>query len=59
MEADKCDKCDSPKPLHSVGDKRICCRCYVVDGNPPADWHPVCMDEYRKKFPLDSRDSLR
>lgn len=28
---------------------RLCCKCYVQAGNPPADWHLGCMREYGKE----------
>lgn len=41
--------------LHETGTGAYCCRCYVVAGNPPADWHPVCMLIYnaRKGIPVE------
>ena len=45
----KCDKCKEKFANHRFGDGRhLCCECYVKEGNPPADWHPVCMETYRK-----------
>jgi hypothetical protein len=32
--------------MHWVGDTEMCCECYVKAGNPPADWHLVCMATY-------------
>lgn len=31
---------DNPKTTYQ------CCECYVREGNPPADWHPLCMSVY-------------
>ena len=37
---------------HYFGDDTgMCCRCYVLDGHPPADWHIECMTTYRKNGP--------
>ncbi len=45
---------------HSIGardniTRYLCCRCYVAEGHPPADWHPSCMVMYfeRNKSPID------
>jgi hypothetical protein len=24
----------------------LCCKCYIAGGNPPADWHVECMQEF-------------
>lgn len=34
--------------MHSVGERRLCCECYVKEDNPPADWHPECMKTYEE-----------
>jgi hypothetical protein len=26
----------------------LCCSCWVKEGNPPADWHPMCMEAKRE-----------
>jgi len=26
----------------------MCCECYVLAGNPPADWHQGCMKTYNE-----------
>lgn len=36
------------KTSHTVGGKRMCCKCYVEAGNAPADWHSECMRTYAK-----------
>lgn len=43
-----CSNCNERKPSHESGNNvdgvtRLCCICYVVAGNPPADWHTYCM----------------
>jgi len=43
-----CQKCLKNKASHSVGNRELCCECYVKEGNPPADWHPKCMETYKK-----------
>lgn len=47
------DKCECGKiSSHTVFEKgkrkRLCCKCYVQAGNPPADWHRGCMQEAGK-----------
>jgi hypothetical protein len=27
----------------------LCCRCYIDDGNPPADWHPECVAAFEAR----------
>jgi len=29
---------------HVFGKLHQCCTCWVAAGNPPADWHPGCVD---------------
>lgn len=37
-------RCVCGKPSnHLIGTISMCCRCYVLAGNPPADWHSECM----------------
>jgi hypothetical protein len=43
-----CHKCHERPANHTVGDIRLCCECYVKDGNAPADWHIACMKAYEK-----------
>lgn len=44
---------------HSVmfggGDFWMCCRCHVLDGNSPADWHPECIKAAMEKGAEDQR----
>lgn len=44
--------CSCGKPAsHTIygGVKKFqCCECYVKAGNPPADWHSLCMATYNK-----------
>ncbi len=37
-----CSVCGEPSS-HWVGERRLCCRCYVKQGNPPSDWHEGCV----------------
>jgi len=45
---DACDKCGKRQYMHSVGPEALCCRCFVLAGHPPADWHSVCMATERE-----------
>lgn len=45
-----CTKCGN-HPASHFGSRCLCCRCYVGEGNPPADWHPVCMQAYAERKP--------
>ncbi len=46
-----CDTCHKNPPSHDLygvlNKRQLCCRCYVREGNLPADWHPDCMNEWR------------
>lgn len=44
-----CDVCGENPSNHMVGDRRLCCKCYVEEGNAPADWHRGCMEANQKK----------
>jgi len=33
--------------------KRLCCKCYVQAGNPPADWHDGCMHEAKASAAIE------
>lgn len=53
----KCTKCNERGANHSVHkwwetpkDQYLCCKCYVEQGNTPADWHPLCMETYSKEI---------
>lgn len=43
-----CDVCGEHQSMHhsSKPPHEQCCGCYVKAGNPPADWHTVCMRTY-------------
>jgi len=41
-----CGKCHKHQAMHHQGSKHLCCECWVREGNPPADWHSVCMKVY-------------
>jgi hypothetical protein len=43
-----CDKCKERSEMHHIGDRKLCCTCYVKEGFPPADWHPTCMEAYKR-----------
>lgn len=48
-----CDECETNFASHTIrcpGEKtkHLCCRCYVQDGNAPADWHPLCMEAHSR-----------
>ena len=43
-----CDNHPKEKYMHRAGEKRLCCKCYIEAGYPPADWHPKCMAAYAK-----------
>jgi hypothetical protein len=45
VHEDACDNCGEHQAMHH-GEKDLCCKCYVEAGNPPADWHRVCMETY-------------
>jgi len=49
---DICCQCCRRPASHSTSihghTLRRCCECYVKDGNPPADWHPLCMITYNQ-----------
>lgn len=46
-----CDTCGKKIPQHSTyfngSTTNQCCQCYVLDGNSPSDWHPLCMSTHR------------
>lgn len=48
MEKKLCDKCGKTISSHTVGDRRLCCKCYVGEDNPPAEWHRGCMEAYNQ-----------
>lgn len=47
---EQCGKCGKHPWTHTIfkhweepAEQRLCCKCYVEGGRPPADWHPLCM----------------
>lgn len=46
-EHEICCVCKKKPSNHSVGDRRLCCKCYVKEGHAPADWHRGCMEAYK------------
>jgi len=55
MTNKKCDLCHEKNVTHHIYPplpntvRALCCKCYVEEGNPPADWHPDCMRYYKEK----------
>lgn len=43
-----CEKCEERQSTHLCGNIYLCCVCYVNEGNPPADWHSLCMKTYEQ-----------
>lgn len=43
---DACDTCGQHQIMHGIGTAGECCGCHVKGGNPPAEWHVVCMETY-------------
>lgn len=46
-----CHVCLALWSMHDVGQRHLCCNCYIAEGNSPADWHPVCMQAWRELHP--------
>jgi len=49
----KCLTCGKNEACHRLStidsnkklvQRNLCCTCYVMEGNPPADWHKECME---------------
>jgi hypothetical protein len=56
METDHlplCSRCGVRRALHRCLQPPtvmlLCCRCYIDDGNPPADWHPECVAAFEAR----------
>jgi len=53
-DTDQCSVAGCERPVgHHIwgtdGKRRdLCCYHHVMEGNAPADWHPVCMATYKK-----------
>ena len=47
-----CDSCAMNEAKHitwsSDEEFHQCCGCYIIEGNPPVDWHPDCMKTYNE-----------
>lgn len=43
IKSKRCRHCGK-HAAHRIGDEYECCECYVGAGNPPSDWHPMCME---------------
>lgn len=50
-----CD-CGEKANHWSGGNIFQCCKCYVMGGNAPADWHPECMSTYQTLNATPERD---
>lgn len=53
-----CTTCGVKNVKHSIAHTQsgiteyLCCRCYVLAGNSPSDWHRDCMSVYKEKAQL-------
>lgn len=62
MEENKaCDRCKNNVANHvtckwweTPDTKYLCCKCYVLSGSAPADWHPLCMETYKTLKPINT-----
>ncbi len=50
---DMCDVCKKRESRHlswnrTQGNKALCCKCHVAEGNAPADWHKECLSAYEQ-----------
>ena len=54
---DECSNCHSHQSMHG----ELCCECYVKAGNPPADWHTICMatHNYLNDIPFELEDRFK
>jgi protein-arginine kinase activator protein McsA len=49
-----CDKCKKKEESHKLSrvidgkwvERKLCCGCYIEEGNSPADWHEDCHVAY-------------
>jgi hypothetical protein len=62
---DECYQCAATQTGHTVMIRdqrmRLFCRCFVMGGSVPSDWHAACMDAYTEKkgVPMTAdRDAL-
>jgi len=56
---DKCCRCKSAAnhTVFSGGEKRLlCCKHYVEEGGPPADWHSGCMAAYKRRLEVKCKN---
>ena len=44
-----CEQCHQAVARHRVDGVRYCCKCYIRAGFDPADWHPDCVAEFKRK----------
>lgn len=51
IRSDACERCGQHQAMHFGTNKRLCCWCYIGEGNPPAEWHTVCMSEHQRRKP--------
>jgi len=42
----ECCICGQKEVMHIDDEEGYCCLCWVLMGNPPADWHIRCMNAY-------------
>lgn len=49
---DACDICQKRQAMHQewIGKKHTdyCCKCWVLAGYSPSDWHSLCMETYER-----------
>jgi hypothetical protein len=50
---EQCTKCGKGKAMHSISAlgalRNLCCKCFVEEGNPPAEKHEECQKAYEWK----------
>lgn len=56
-----CEECHKQQASHRIARPlsyyviNLCCECYVRRGNPPSDWHPLCMRTFYESRPAIER----
>ena len=48
VKPEACTKCGEHQGMHKIFNpdksaENLCCKCYVESGNPPTEWHSLCM----------------
>lgn len=59
---DSCDNCHKHQAMHGISKGNcLCCECYVKAGNPPADWHVICIATYNmlNGIPFELEDRFK